>query len=136
MRSSRHQIELLNQKIDQQQKDFSYRLCMVSAQQLGAGDQGLNCAATGAPLRARRPVPGGLTPGQPLPPIDAIGDGAAGFVAAPAAACRPALRLAAAGHLGTLPMASGPAAAGSAVRAAPVRPNIDAAMNLLRQGAI
>ena len=46
----RHQLELVNQKIDQQQKDFSYRLCMVSAQQLGAGadDQGLNCAATGA----------------------------------------------------------------------------------------
>ena len=46
----RHQIDLLSRKIDQQQKDFSYRLCMVSAQQLGAGadDQGLNCAATSA----------------------------------------------------------------------------------------
>src|SRR5690349_21624747 len=31
-----HEISLLNQKIDQQQKDFAYRLCMVSAQQLGA----------------------------------------------------------------------------------------------------
>ena len=31
----RHQIDLLDQKIDQQQKDFSYRLCMVSAAATG-----------------------------------------------------------------------------------------------------
>src|SRR5262249_12256420 len=45
-----HQIQELRQKIDAQQKDFAYRLCMVSAQQLGAdaGDQGLNCGAVGA----------------------------------------------------------------------------------------
>src|ERR1700722_15457100 len=72
----RHQIDLLNQKIDQQQKDFSYRLCMVSAQQLGAGgegDQGLNCAATGAAQAGAAPAvgAGGLTPGAPLPPVDA-----------------------------------------------------------------
>ena len=75
----RHQLDLLNQKIDQQQKDFSYRLCMVSAQQLGAGadDQGLNCAATGADganIALAQP-PGGnqggnLAPGTPLPPLD------------------------------------------------------------------
>ena len=70
----RHQIDLLNQKIDQQQKDFAYRLCMVSAQQLGAGasDQGLNCAATGTAAANRAPPPpGALPPGAPLPPIDA-----------------------------------------------------------------
>jgi len=75
----RHQLDLLNQKIDQQQKDFSYRLCMVSAQQLGAGadDQGLNCAATGAggANMALAQPPGGnqggnLSPGTPLPPLE------------------------------------------------------------------
>jgi tol-pal system protein YbgF len=69
----RHQIDLLNQKIDQQQKDFSYRLCMVSAQQLGAGadDQGLNCAATsaGGANSAAAQRPGSMQPGAPLPPI-------------------------------------------------------------------
>ena len=69
----RHQIDQLNQKIDLQQKDFSYRLCMVSAQQLGAGgdDQGLNCAAAGAGggnIAMARPQ-GNLSPGAPLPPI-------------------------------------------------------------------
>jgi tol-pal system protein YbgF len=70
----RHQIDLLNQKIDQQQKDFSYRLCMVSAQQLGAGagDQGLNCAATGAgAIAMAQPGPqGSPAAGTPLPPVD------------------------------------------------------------------
>ena len=44
----RHQIDLLNQKIDQQQKDFSYRLCMVSAQHLA------RAPTTGPELRRRR----------------------------------------------------------------------------------
>jgi tol-pal system protein YbgF len=72
----RHQLDLLNQKIDQQQKDFSYRLCMVSAQQLGAGadDQGLNCAASGGASTAMAQPQGGnqggnLSPGTPLPPL-------------------------------------------------------------------
>ncbi|HEV7959722.1 MAG TPA: tol-pal system protein YbgF [Rhizomicrobium sp.] len=65
-----HQIQELRQKIDAQQKDFAYRLCMLSAQQLGAGDQGLNCGGTGmAPppaANAQGPV---LAPGTVLPPI-------------------------------------------------------------------
>jgi tol-pal system protein YbgF len=73
----RHQLDLLNQKIDQQQKDFSYRLCMVLAQQLGAGgdDQGLNCASAGAGGNAAMAQPGfanqggNLAPGTPLPPL-------------------------------------------------------------------
>src|ERR1700761_6527165 len=69
----RHQLDLLSQKLDQQQKDFSYRLCMVSAQQLGAGsdDQGLNCAATGtgaANTAIAQPSQGGLAAGTLLPP--------------------------------------------------------------------
>ena len=38
MRSCSHQIQLQNDKIDKMQKDFAYRLCTLSAQQLGAGD--------------------------------------------------------------------------------------------------
>src|SRR5471030_256353 len=33
-----HQIQLQNEKIDRMQKDFAYRLCTLSAQQLGAAD--------------------------------------------------------------------------------------------------
>lgn len=64
-----HQLQLLSEKIDREEKDFSYRLCMVSAQQLGAGE-GLNCAAAGtASAQQAVPGPGGLTPGAPLPPL-------------------------------------------------------------------
>jgi len=66
-----HQLQLLNDRIDREEKDFAYRLCMLSAQQLGAGgDQGLNCAAAGtASASPAAPGPGGLTPGAPLPPL-------------------------------------------------------------------
>ena len=48
MKSCSHQIEQLNDKIDRMQKDFAYRLCTLSAQQLGAGD-----ADRTAPMAAR-----------------------------------------------------------------------------------
>ena len=56
-----HQLQLLNDKLDREEKDFAYRLCMLSAQQLGAGnDQGLNCAAAGtASAPPVAPAPGG-----------------------------------------------------------------------------
>jgi tol-pal system protein YbgF len=132
-----HQIQLQNDKIDRMQKDFAYRLCTLSAQQLGAGDS-MNCAAGGASPTGAPPsqVQGGLTPGAALPPINATGNGAPGFVAPPqqqapadsAAVGRPP------GLLGTLPMGSGPAgSAGSAV--APVSsPQYDQAMGLMRRG--
>ena len=68
-----HQIQELRQKIDAQQKDFAYRLCMISAQQLGAdaSDQGLNCSATGsspAPA-ANNGLPPNYAPGTPQSPI-------------------------------------------------------------------
>ena len=47
-----HQIQLLNDKIDRTQKDFAYRLCTLSAQQLGANDA-LNCAAGGTAVAAQ-----------------------------------------------------------------------------------
>jgi tol-pal system protein YbgF len=65
------QIGQLNGKIEQQSRDFSYRLCVISAQQLGADPNGLNCAATGAgggaPQRSGAPMT--LAPGSSLPPI-------------------------------------------------------------------
>ena len=67
-----HQLQQLNDKLDRQEKDFSYRLCMLSAQQLGAGnDQGLNCAASGsgAAMPQANAGPGNLRPGASLPPI-------------------------------------------------------------------
>lgn len=63
-----HQIALLNQKIEQQQRDFSYRLCTISAQQLGTDPASINCAATGA--GPARPAPQQqLTPGTALAPL-------------------------------------------------------------------
>src|SRR5215469_3182801 len=60
-----HQIQQQNEKIDRMQKDFAYRLCQLSAQQMGAGDT-MNCAAAGTPSANAGPVPGGMTPGQAL----------------------------------------------------------------------
>lgn len=110
-----HQIQVQNDKIDQMQKDFAYRLCTLSAQQLGAGDS-MNCAAAGtqsAGAAAMAPAPGALRPGASLPPIDATGNGQftngqGGFVTPPDSG---PVRGRSPGVLGTLPMGSGPAAA-------------------------
>ncbi len=118
----RHQIDLLNGKIDQQQKDFAYRLCMVSAQQLGAagGDQGLNCASAASGVA---PPPGSLQPGQPLPPIG-VNSGGQTALALPAPQPQAQQTLAAPpGLLGTLPADD--------VAQRPVANPFDAAMNLL-----
>ncbi len=127
-----HQIQDLRQKIDAQQKDFAYRLCMMSAQQLGAGDQGLNCGGTGAgnpppPAAAQGAV--NLAPGTPLPPINSdqaapapLPDDTSG---APQQLGKPP------GTLGTLP---GNAASPVGPSAAPSRSaegQYDRAMNLL-----
>jgi tol-pal system protein YbgF len=127
----RHQIDLLSQKLDQQQKDFAYRLCMVSAQQLGAGagDQGLNCAGTGAnPAAAMAPTPGGnLQAGTALAPIGAPpgGDAQTAMAGPPppppgSAAPGPARPP---GNLGTLNS--------DEVAQRPVANQFDSAMNLL-----
>jgi tol-pal system protein YbgF len=128
-----HQIQLQNEKIDQMQKDFAYRLCTLSAQQMGAGDA-MNCAAAGtasAGAMAPPPAPGALRPGEQLPPINATGTGPAGFVAAPDSG--PATRGRAPGVLGTLP-APGPAAGpvtGSGPAVAGNSAQYDQAMNLM-----
>ena len=141
-----HQIQLENDKIDRMQKDFAYRLCQLSAQQLGAGDS-MNCAASGAPQggavapQSYSQMQGGMAPGQALPPINATGNGPAGFVAAPPPPPAPddsgaVPRGRPPGVLGTLPMGSGPNP-GPAIASgdgAPVSSaQYDQAMNLMRR---
>lgn len=121
-----HQIQVQNGKIDQMQRDFAYRLCQLSAQQLGAGDA-MNCAAAGTPSAGQTagqpagnmgggayvPPQQGLQPGAQLPPIDATGNGPAGFTSAPPPPNDGAMvRGRPPGTLGTLPMGSGPVGAG------------------------
>ena len=99
-----HQIQELRQKLDAQQKDFAYRLCMISAQQLGAsGDQGLNCGAVGSSSAASG-VPNAIAPGTPLPPIgDQAASGAAAAPPSPSGGSQQMGKPP--GTLGTLPAA-------------------------------
>ena len=107
-----HQIQVQNDKIDKMEKDFAYRLCTLSAQQLGAGDS-MNCAAAGtisAGQQAYAPPTGGaLRPGDNLPPVGSSAGGAT--IDATGNAPDPAVRGRPPGVLGTLPMGSGPGAA-------------------------
>ncbi len=125
-----HQIEVMNDKLDRQGRDFAYRLCTLSAQQLGADPSTFNCSGNGAPASAAA-MPQQFQPGTSLPPIG-------GDSPAPSGPGRPP------GVLGTLPAngaANGPAN-GAPTRlssATPVGPSaapggdsqFDAAMNLL-----
>ena len=128
-----HQIQELRQKIDMQQKDFAYRLCMLSAQQLGAdaGDQGLNCAAAGS---APQPAPAqtnfqAYQPGTPLPPI---GGGNQNFGGPPSSGAPQQLGRPP-GTLGTLPMSSGSGGNAAMNTPPPARAanQFNVAMNLL-----
>jgi tol-pal system protein YbgF len=116
-----HRLQLSNDKIDRMEKDFAYRLCTLSAQQLGANDA-MNCAAAGTasagqpyapPAQAARP---GDTLAPLGPPLGSADDGAAVRGRSP-------------GALGTLPVApavgpgSAPARAGST--------QYDQAMNMM-----
>jgi len=129
-----HQIQDLRQKIDAQQKDFAYRLCMLSAQQLGAGDQGLNCGGTGvtpAPA-ATAQGPATMAPGTPLPPINSDQTAAApaplpdDVSGAPQQLGKPP------GILGTLPgNAASPVGSSAAPASRSAQGQYDRAMNLL-----
>jgi tol-pal system protein YbgF len=135
-----HQIQELRQKIDAQQKDFAYRLCMLSAQQLGAdaGDQGLNCGTAGSapPPAAASGNFQNYQPGTPLPPI---GNDNQSFNGPPSSGAPQQLGRPP-GTLGTLPMGSGPGSNGAmngppprVASAAPARggDQFNVAMNLL-----
>jgi tol-pal system protein YbgF len=95
-----HQIRQQNEKIDAMQKDFAYRLCTLSAQQLGASDA-MNCAAAGTASAVPQSYapPARASQADPLPPVDA----ASNFDAAP-----PVVRGRPPGTLGTLPAGPGP----------------------------
>jgi tol-pal system protein YbgF len=118
-----HQIQLLNDKIDRMEKDFAYRLCTLSAQQLGANDA-LNCAAGGT-AAAAQPYSSStqaMRPGDTMPPI-----GSATAPAVDATDNGAAVRGSAPGVLGTLPAPSGSPAPSSPVSSA----QYDQAMNLM-----
>jgi tol-pal system protein YbgF len=129
-----HQLQLQSDKTDRIQKDFAYRLCTLSAQQLGANDS-INCAAAGTPSAgAPYASPQGMRPGEALPPIGATIDatGNSGFNApdnGPAVRGRPP------GTLGSLPMNSGPQSNGlQLVPPAASSGQYDQAMNLMSRG--
>jgi len=67
-----YKVEELRTALDRAKRDFDYRLCTVSAQQLGASDQegGLNCGAVGASQQ------GSLQPAASPPPqrYSSVGD--------------------------------------------------------------
>lgn len=123
-----HQIQQQNQKIDTMQKDFAYRLCTLSAQQLGAADA-MNCAAAGTPS-ASAPIPQqqSFRPGDNLPPIGAE----------PAPVLTPPPPARGPGTLGTLPAGPAPGPGAPTPLSGPVASNAppnasqyDAAMNLM-----
>lgn len=120
-----HQIQLQNAKIDRMQKDFAYRICTLSAQQLNAGDQ-MDCStsgsnASGAPVgnlggQAYVPAPGA----QALPPVQDGDQVTSEFDTASSRGRRP-------GTLGTLP-------AGPQVAPAGDSSQYETGMNLMRAG--
>jgi tol-pal system protein YbgF len=77
-----HQVQELRTALDRAQKDFDYRICTMSAQQLGAGGDsgGLNCGAMGQqsnsqPANAASPqqTASGDTTRQLAPPPGSLG---------------------------------------------------------------
>jgi tol-pal system protein YbgF len=127
------QLRQMDNRMTQQERDFAYRLCVISAQQLGADAQGLNCAAAGTqgPASQAPSSQFSAAPGTPLPPITPnsvvpnsvvpggnsnVGPGRSpgvlGTLSAPAPAVRP-------GAVATVPSSGGESR------------QFDAAMNLL-----
>jgi len=114
-----HRVQELDDKLERQRKDFEYRLCAMSAQQLGAG------TAQGDPNAIPCPGAGGATAASPPP---AQGDTASGTAAPQRLAPGP-------GILGTLP-GGGTGGTGSSVipPASGTQAEFSAAMNLLAKG--
>ncbi len=109
-----HQVQQLNDKIERQKKDFEYRLCAVSAQQLGAG-QGQGDGSDGSAI----PCPGGtpMTQTYNAPPPAAQNSAAAPRLAPPP------------GVLGTLP--AGKTANAASTANPQSHGQFDSALNLL-----
>ncbi len=115
-----HQVQVLSDKLERQKKDFEYRLCTLSAQQLGAGqgdDQtAIPCGGGGTSMSFSAPNNSAAPPPQPQMQQQSSG----GIRLAPPP-----------GVLGTLPAgakmantAPGPASSSS-------RAQFDAALNML-----
>jgi len=97
-----HQVDQLRTALDRAQKDFDYRLCTMSAQQLGAADEtggggGLNCGAVGQqgnaqPMSAPPPSQAsfGNTTQQLAPPPGSLGTLSPGDVNSPSRYAQPA----------------------------------------------
>jgi tol-pal system protein YbgF len=116
-----HQLDVMGDKLERQNRDFTYRLCTLSAQQMGADQSSFNCANGGTPGAAQgfsQSVPAGT----PLPPVGAGGgDGTQSLGRPP-------------GILGTLPSGNPPTQLSSAVPLPPATGgagDFDTAMNLL-----
>jgi len=64
------QLRQMDNRMTQQERDFAYRLCVISAQQLGADAQSMNCAAAGTQGAVQPPQAQQFaSPGTSLPPI-------------------------------------------------------------------
>ena len=134
-----HQIQQLNDKIDRMQKDFAYRLCMLSAQQLGAGDSSELRALRGTPSAPARRRPGAAC--RPARRCRRSAPPAMAPPAVPASAAAPPIGCGAsswpsarrAGHAADADRRR-PAAARRRRRVSSAQ--YDQAMNLLRHGAI
>ena len=111
-----HQIQLQNDKLDRMEKDFAYRLCTVSAQQLGANDA-INCSGASSASALPPSQPQGMRPGDALPPLGVEPGGG------PAVSGRPP------GILGSLP--GGPGAVPPSQPVASNSAQYDQAMNLM-----
>jgi tol-pal system protein YbgF len=66
-----HRVQELNDKLDRQQKDFEYRLCVMSAQQLGSSpgqgsETALPCNPSGGPAQGAPPADGQSSRGTQL----------------------------------------------------------------------
>jgi len=111
-----HQVQQLSDKLDRQKKDFEYRLCVITAQQLGAAEgasdenNGLPCGGTGA-------GPTVYTP----PPVSQQSSGTVHLAPPP-------------GVLGTLPAKQAAAMAPPPSGNPQSRSQFDAALDLLAKG--
>lgn len=120
-----HQLSVMNEKMERQGRDFTYRLCTLSAQQLGADQATLNCGGAGAST-ASTGLPPQVAPGAALAPLggnDFNGGAAQGPGRPP-------------GVLGTLPANGAPTQLSNTAPLAPAGPaggtsEFDTAMNLL-----
>jgi len=91
-------VRELNDKLDRQQKDFEYRLCTLSAQQMGTDAESMNCGAqtqssssfsVAPPVASNSSAPV-LTPPPDAPPVQGKPPGVLGTLSASGSDAGPA----------------------------------------------